>query len=92
MEKRLNKRGFYTIGDIAVSDPQYLAKELGVIGEEIYYHSRGYDDALLKDTYVSNHHSFSVGQVLLRDYDASEMPTRSGTGRLSFRTEGMKRK
>lgn len=76
MEKRLNKRGFYTIGDIAVSDPQYLAKELGVIGEEIYYHSHGYDDALLKDTYVSNHHSLSVGQVLLRDYDASEMPTR----------------
>lgn len=75
-EKRLNERGFYSVGDIAVSDPQYLTRELGVIGEEIYYHSHGYDDALLRDTYVSNRHSLSVGQVLLRDYDSKERPTR----------------
>ena len=46
LEKRLNKMGFYTVGDIAVSDPKFLKRKLGVIGEEIYYHSLGYDDAL----------------------------------------------
>lgn len=75
LEKRLNDYGFYTVGDIAVSDPTFLLKELGVIGEEIYYHSRGYDDALIQDTYVSQNHSLSVGQVLLRDYWPQEIPT-----------------
>ena len=75
LESRLNKMGFNSVGDIAVSDPNYLKKELGVIGEEIYYHSLGYDDALLQESYTSNNHSFSAGQVLLRDYSKEEMPT-----------------
>lgn len=74
MEKKLNALGFSQVGDIAVSDPAYLKKKLGVIGEEIYYHSLGYDDALLQDRYVATSHSVSSGQVLLRDYYASEMP------------------
>ncbi|MFA6829657.1 MAG: damage repair protein [Bacilli bacterium] len=74
LEKRLNNLGFYTVGDIAVSDPEFLKKELGVIGEEIYYHSHGYDDALIQDTYISPNHSLSVGQVLLRDYHPDELP------------------
>jgi len=74
LEKRLNKMGFYCVGDIACSDPEFLKKKIGVIGEEIYYHSLGYDDALLQETYVANNHSLSVGQVLLRDYCDEEMP------------------
>ena len=74
MEKRLNQMGFYSVGDIAVSDPAFLKRKLGVIGEEIYYHSLGYDDAILQEKYVSNDHSLSVGQVLLRDYHPDEMP------------------
>ncbi len=73
LEKRLNAMGFYNVGDIAISDPEYLKNELGVIGEEIYYHANGYDDALIQDTYVSKNHSLSVGQVLLRDYHPEEM-------------------
>lgn len=74
MEKRLNQMGFYRVGDIAVSDPTFLKRKLGVIGEEIYYHSLGYDDAVLQEKYVSNDRSLSVGQVLLRDYHPDEMP------------------
>lgn len=66
LERRLNSMGFYSVGDIAISDPDYLKRELGVIGEEIYYHANGYDDALIQDVYVSPNHSLSVGQVLLR--------------------------
>lgn len=75
LESKLNKMGFYSVGDIAVSDPEFLKKELGVIGEEIYYHSLGYDDALLQESYHSKDTSFSCGQVLLRDYVKEEMPT-----------------
>ena len=74
IEKRLNSLGFHQVGDIAVSDADYLKSKFGVIGEEIYYHSHGYDDALLQEKYVSNNHSLSVGQVLLRDYYPSEIP------------------
>lgn len=75
LEKRLNKMGFYCVGDIATSDPEYLKGELGVIGEEIYYHSLGYDDALLSEKYQSKDHSLTCGQVLLRDFAPSEMVT-----------------
>lgn len=74
LERRLNSMGFYSVGDIAISDPDYLKRELGVIGEEIYYHANGYDDALIQDVYVSPNHSLSVGQVLLRDYYPQEIP------------------
>jgi DNA polymerase V len=32
MEKRLNDLGFYTVGDIAVSSPDFLKNKFGVIG------------------------------------------------------------
>ncbi len=73
LERKLNGMGFFSVGDIACSDPLFLKRKLGVIGEEIYYHSLGYDDALIQESYVSRNHSLSVGQVLLRDYLPSEM-------------------
>ena len=74
MAKRLYSLGFYTVGDIACADVSYLKKELGVIGEEIYYHSLGYDDAIIRERYQVKEHSITCGQVLLRDYDESEIP------------------
>lgn len=75
LEVKLNKLGFYTVGDIAASDPNYLKRIFGVIGEEIYYHSLGYDDALLQERYQAKERSLSCGQVLLRDYHKEEIPT-----------------
>ncbi len=73
MERKLNNMGFYSVGDIACSSPTFLKKEIGVIGEEIYYHSLGYDDALLQERYEPQNKSFSVGEVLLRDYKYEEV-------------------
>lgn len=75
LEKRLNSLGFYSVGDIAVADKDYLIKEFGVIGEEIYYHSLGYDDAILQEAYTPGNRSISVGQVLLRDFYREEIPS-----------------
>ena len=74
LEKRLNAMGFYCVGDIAVADKNYLVSRLGVVGEEIYYHSQGYDDALIQEKYAPPESSLSVGEVLLRDYDHDEIP------------------
>lgn len=74
LEKRLNQLGFMCVGDIACGDLNLLKSKFGVIGEEIYYHSLGYDDAILQESYTSKKKSLSAGQVLLRDYTSDEMP------------------
>jgi hypothetical protein len=57
------------------SDVAYLKSKLGVIGEEIYYHSHG---AMMTRGFRMStsrmNHSLSVGQVLLRDYWPSGDP------------------
>ena len=66
LEKRLNALGFHSVGDIAMADRNYLIARFGVIGEEIYYHALGYDDAKIQEKYVPRESSLSVGEVLLR--------------------------
>ena len=72
MEKRLNDLGFYTVGDIAVSSPDFLKNKFGVIGEEIYLHANGIDDALIQKPYVPASASLAVGQTLFKDYTGEE--------------------
>ena len=74
LEKRLNALGFHSVGDIAMADRNYLIALFGVIGEEIYYHALGYDDAKIQEKYVPRESSLSVGEVLLRDYGHEEVP------------------
>lgn len=75
LQARLERMGFATVGDIAVSDPRYLKGRLGVVGEEIYAHANGEDDARIQEPYEAREHSYSVGEVLLRDYARDEIPT-----------------
>lgn len=73
--QRLNNLGFYTIGEIACSEKNFLKSKLGIIGEEIYNHSHGIDEGNIRDKYVPENHSLSCGQVLMRDYNYIEMET-----------------
>jgi len=70
MEPRLNKMGFYKIGDIAASEPDKLNHRFGVLGKELYYHTHGIDMSLIQDKLkikpVSK--SYGTSQVLFRDY------------------------
>ena len=75
LERRLLALGFATMGDIAAGDRNYLCRHLGVIGEEIYCHALGEDDARIQDRYESRESTVSVGEVLLRDYKGAEVPT-----------------
>lgn len=71
-EKKLNDLGFYTIGDIAAADPFFLKSKFGVLGEELYEHANGEDDARIQRPYEPLNRSLGSGQVLMRDYDGSE--------------------
>ena len=69
MEKRLNALGLYKIGDIAKYDKNKLIKKFGVMGEEIYNHSRGIDLARISDFNTSpKDKSYGQSEVLYKDY------------------------
>lgn len=71
-EKRLNTLGLYTVGDVAKYDKNILVKEFGILGEDIYEHCNGRDDADIREKYIPVNKNLSVGQVLMRDYNVEE--------------------
>lgn len=75
LEKRLNNLGFFTVGEIACSEKEFIKKKLGVIGEEIYMHSFGIDNAIISNKYTPISKSLSCGQVLMKDYGVEECET-----------------
>lgn len=72
LEKRLNDLGFYTVGEIANSNVEYLKSKLGIIGEEIHNHANGIDEARIGEVYVPESKSLSAGQVLFEDYSKEQ--------------------
>ncbi len=72
LEARLNALGFYQVGDIACADPRMLKRLFGVIGEEIYEHANGIDNARIQEKYVPSSPSLCAGQTLFKDYDGEE--------------------
>ena len=74
MEKRLNNLGLYKIGDIAQYDKNKLKDLFGIMGEELYYHANGIDEAIISDyKAIPKTRSFSNSQVLFKDYDGSNI-------------------
>ena len=61
--------------DIATSNLEFLQSKFGIIGEQLWRHANGIDDADIHEEYVPKERSLSLGQVLFRDYNKSEMTT-----------------
>ena len=75
MELRLNKIGLFTVKDIALSNVDYLRDKFGVIGEQLWRHANGIDEADIHEKYEPKEHSLSLSQVLFRDYNKDEAIT-----------------
>ena len=75
MELRLNKIGLFTVKDIALSNLDYLRDKFGVIGEQLWRHANGIDEADIHEKYEPKEHSLSLSQVLFRDYNKGEAIT-----------------
>ena len=73
-EKKLNKMGIYTLGDLAKTPKQFLIKTFGVIGGELHDHALGIDTSNIREKYVVENHSLSIGQVLFKDYSYKDVP------------------
>lgn len=68
LEKTLNSMGLYKVGDIANCDIKRLKNKLGVIGEELYYHSNGIDKSRIQTPHEIIDHNYGIGQTLFEDY------------------------
>ena len=74
-EAKLNKMNIFTVRDIANSNLDYLKSKFGIMGEQLWRHSHGIDDADIHEEYEPKERSFSLGQVLFRDYNNKEAIT-----------------
>ena len=74
-EAKLNKINIFTVRDIANSNIDYLKSKFGVMGEQLWRHANGIDDADIHEQYEPKERSFSLGQVLFRDYQKDEAIT-----------------
>ena len=74
-EAKLNALNIFTVKDIATSDVDYLKSKFGVMGEQLWRHANGIDDADIHEKYEPKERSLSLGQVLFRDYNKDEAIT-----------------
>ena len=74
-EAKLNKMNIFTVRDIALSSVDYLKSKFGVMGEQLWRHANGIDEADIHEKYEPKERSFSLSQVLFRDYQKKEAIT-----------------
>ncbi|HEK9100167.1 DNA polymerase thumb domain-containing protein [Bacillus cereus] len=73
-EAKLNRKGIYTIGDLANYPLKYLKQNFGVLGEELHLHSNGIDFSRISEKHIQAEKSIAKSQILLRDYMIDEIP------------------
>ena len=71
-EAKLNAMGIETVGQLANADKNLLKAKFGVMGEQLWEHANGIDNTNLRDKYIPQDTSFSIGQVLFKDYSPEE--------------------
>ncbi len=69
-EKRLSDLGIKSVYDLAHSNPLFLKNYLGIMGLQLYYHSWGVDYSRISEKVETKHHSYSKGQMLMKDYES----------------------
>lgn len=67
-EAKLNAMGIETVGQLATADKNLLKAKFGVIGEQLWEHANGIDNTNIRDKYIPQDTSLSLGQVLFKDY------------------------
>ena len=74
-EAKLNALNIFTVKDIAISDVNFLKAKFGVMGEQLWRHANGIDEADIHEKYEPKEKSLSNAQVLFRDYKKDEAIT-----------------
>ncbi|WP_342472778.1 UV damage repair protein UvrX [Metasolibacillus sp. FSL H7-0170] len=72
MEYALNKKGIFSVYDLAHANLKMLEDEFGIIGNQLYYHAWGIDLSTFEEPDMKEPMSFGKGQMLMRDYHTHE--------------------
>lgn len=70
---KLNKRGIFTIKDLANYPYVYLKRDFGKIGIDMHLHANGIDESLIKEPHKTKNKGLGKSQILLRDYRLDEL-------------------
>lgn len=68
LEKKLNRMGIRTVGQLASYPLSVLEKKFGIMGNQLYYHAHGIDFSDLGAPIFEGQISFGKSQILMRDY------------------------
>lgn len=71
--KKLNKRGIFTVKDLAHYPYVYLKRDFGAIGLDLHLHANGIDESILREKYKPKNKGLGKSQILLRDYNLEEI-------------------
>ena len=71
-EVKLNKRGIFTVGDLAKYPHNQLKKAFGILGTDLHLHANGIDQSKLRDKHHITNPSICKSQILMRDYTFEE--------------------
>lgn len=74
-EEKLNKLGIFSVKDLALSSLQFLTSNFGVMGEQLYNHANGIDESDIHEKYIPESTSLTIGQVLFKDFNKSNVTT-----------------
>ena len=74
-EAKLNTLGVYTMGELAHCNLSFLQSHFGIMGEQLYNHANGDDEADMHEKYIPKSTSLSLGQVLFKDYNKKNVVT-----------------
>ncbi|WP_234978105.1 DinB/UmuC family translesion DNA polymerase [Halanaerobium kushneri] len=71
-EKKLNKIGVYRVGELAHLPLEYLEKNFGILGNQLYYHAWGIDYSEVEGHFDDQKKAVGRGITLYRDYNILE--------------------
>src|SRR5699024_7027753 len=69
LQKRLNRMGIKTVGELAHYPLKELEDQFGIMGNQLFYHANGIDLSELGSPILQGQISYGKSQILLRDYD-----------------------
>lgn len=69
---RLGKLGIGSVREIALSHPDLLKREFGIMGLQLWFHAWGVDESSLKEPYIPLSKGLGNSQILPRDYEKQE--------------------
>ena len=68
----MNKRGIFTIGDLAIYPYVYL-KRVGIVSVYLQLHANGIVESIISKLHLTKHNGLDKNQILLRDYELHEL-------------------